>query len=341
MRSLTIVIPTYQRREQLHALLDSLVPELSRTADVEVVVVVDGSTDGSTEMLEAMGYPVPLRSVWQENAGLAAARNRGLEAAAGELIWLLDDDMIVDDGLLAKHRALHESGERQVVMGPCIAPPEHEVTTIVRDWEEELYGDLAKTGFVDRAVYFSAANTSASREVWRSVGGFDPIFVGWGNEDFEVGVRLLEAGVPIRYEHDAVAWHLQRKSLREFLQNKFDHGRNTVRAARIHPTELDELLPVQTPGRVARILRAVSRGRAGGYRRLARLFTAAAAAEQALTRGRSRWCFYHAVDANFLAGLADLDREGVFVPRLFGRSTAPLPVGVGEPGEQPERQPQR
>src|SRR3954468_11065279 len=121
--SLSVVVPTYQRRDPVRRLLDALAPQLA--ADDEVIVVVDGSTDGTVEMLGAMSYPVPLRVQTQPNSGLAAARNAGIAAATGDVVWLVDDDMIPSDGLVDRHRRVHQDGgEARFLMGPCLPPPE-------------------------------------------------------------------------------------------------------------------------------------------------------------------------------------------------------------------------
>ncbi|MBK9971221.1 MAG: glycosyltransferase family 2 protein [Acidimicrobiaceae bacterium] len=76
-------------------------------SEVDVLVVLDGSTDGSDVLVDEMvaGFPVPLRHVWQPNRGLAAARNVGIAAATGDLVWLLDDDMVVERSAVVRHSA--------------------------------------------------------------------------------------------------------------------------------------------------------------------------------------------------------------------------------------------
>src|SRR5438128_774676 len=82
---------------------------------------------------------------------------------------------------------------------------------------------------VDRVELFSAANTSAPRHVWELVGGFYEGFVGWGAEDYELALRLRDAGVTVRYDDEAVAWHLQRRGIVELCRNKEGEGANCVR----------------------------------------------------------------------------------------------------------------
>jgi len=92
MKSLTIAIASYQRKDDLVRLvraLNQLAQASPRSwAGVDVVVVLDGSTDGSEEALDGLRGELPVSVIWQENSGLAAARNAGLRAATGEIVWV-------------------------------------------------------------------------------------------------------------------------------------------------------------------------------------------------------------------------------------------------------------
>ena len=237
LRTLTLVVPTYQRREPLLGLLESLRDQLAGEPGTDVLVVVDGSTDGTAEAVEALEYPVPLSALRQANAGLAAARNAGLAHAQGELVWFLDDDMLAGAGLVAAHRARHAEGLRRMVIGPCLLPPEARSVDAVREWADTKHAALAGADRLADAAYFSAANTSAPADLWREIGGFDPAFVGWGGEDYEIAVRLLAAGVEVAFAAEAVAWHHQDRGIRGFCATKRDEGRNTVRIVRKHPDD--------------------------------------------------------------------------------------------------------
>src|SRR3954451_9604726 len=122
MRSLTIVVPTHQRCRAVTRLVRDLGAQLESepdTADgVDILVVADGSTDGTVEALEILELPVPLKVVWQRNRGRSAARNVGLTLARGEVVLFLDDDLVPLPGLIARHRASHERGEEHVLVGP-------------------------------------------------------------------------------------------------------------------------------------------------------------------------------------------------------------------------------
>ena len=78
--TMTVVVPTFRRRDAVIRLLRAFADELGDPetgAGVDVLVVIDGSEDGTVEAVEALPYPVPLRAIFQANAGPAAVRNRG------------------------------------------------------------------------------------------------------------------------------------------------------------------------------------------------------------------------------------------------------------------------
>jgi glycosyltransferase involved in cell wall biosynthesis len=318
----TLVVPTYQRRDEVQRLVRAIDAQASDSLDV--VVVVDGSTDGTAGALQAMATSVPLRVLTQPNRGLSAARNAGLAAVDHDgAVWFLDDDMVPGDGLVERHVHAHDGGERRVVMGACRLPADAEILRDSRDWYDHVHATLSATGVVDRAELFSAANTSAPVALWREVGAFFEGFVGWGAEDHELALRLLRAGVSVRYDADAVAWHLQRRSIRELCRTKEQQGANAVRLARLHPDQTDDLFPGGTPGDI-RVLRPL-RGRPRAVRAAARAAAHAATLEHRAFGGRRHRVLDFAMAASKLAGVVDVDDDGSFVSRVLdGRSATRL-----------------
>ncbi|HYN22100.1 MAG TPA: glycosyltransferase family A protein, partial [Thermoanaerobaculia bacterium] len=104
----SVVIPTHNRLEVLAEVLQAL--EFQEAApSFEVVVVDDGSTDGTAEWLRGRTFNLPLRVLIQTNSGPAAARNTGIAVAAGEWVAFLGDDTVPSPGWLAAHREAHRS----------------------------------------------------------------------------------------------------------------------------------------------------------------------------------------------------------------------------------------
>jgi GT2 family glycosyltransferase len=319
--TMTIVVPTYRRRDAVLRLLAAFGEQLAdaRTGEgVDVLVVVDGSDDGTLEAVQALSFPVPLRAVYQPNAGQAAARNHGLREATGEVVWFVDDDMVPTGGLVDRHRRAHAGGDELFLMGPCLHPPDGaEVTGPIRDYAERWFGALAEAGEVTKAFDFSAANTSAPAQTWRRIGGFEERLTGWGGEDYECGLRALQAGVPVRFDSAAVAWHHQLRTVREFCANRRDQGRNFVRIAQLHPDTVEDLMPPASSGRALRLLHRLSGGRARRYAAGAWVLTLAADIEGRVgNRGQGRLLDL-AQTASQIAGVAELDQGGTYVARYF------------------------
>jgi glycosyltransferase involved in cell wall biosynthesis len=331
MSTLTAVVATYERRDALQRLLAGLRLELeadpSLADDFDVVIVVDGSADGTLEMLEALDYPVPVKSVWQRNRGRSAARNAGLALAQGEIVWFLDDDLIPGPGLLRRHRLAHEASTgAEFVMGPYpLVDRGHGISPNER-WTAALYEEMSRDGFVRSADRFASGNASGPAELFRSVGGFDEGFTGWGCEDVELAHRILHAGYEIRFDPLARAEHEQSLTIEQYLANNVSNGRNMVRAIRLHPDLIDDLLPVDVTlasrqrwrALAAAVYRSVPARSPVHFRLLASLAASVVPAEEFVTRGRTQGALYVAMIASTLAGIAEADPSGRLVARKLG-----------------------
>src|SRR5690348_5405785 len=101
MTRFSVVIPTHERRDVVVRNVAKLGGQTE--SDFEVVVVDDGSRDGTAQALRSLHVPFPLKVIEQPNRGVATARNVGAAAAVGEYLLFLDDDMEAEPGLLAEH----------------------------------------------------------------------------------------------------------------------------------------------------------------------------------------------------------------------------------------------
>jgi GT2 family glycosyltransferase len=319
--SMTVVVPTYRRRDAVVRLLQALIDEMQDeqvAAGVDLLVMVDGSRDGTMEAVEGLESPVPLRALFHENMGRAATRNRGLDEGEGELIWFVDDDMVPTDGLLARHRRGHAGPGARFMMGPCLHPPDGaEITGPIREYAEQWFGALAEAGEVTKAFDFSVANTSGPRSLWVDVGGFDERLSGWGGEDYEIGLRIIDRGIPVLFDPEAIAWHHQLRTVREFCADRYEQGRNFVRIARLHPDSVEEMIPEMRSGRALRLLHRLSAGRPRRYAVGAKALTLGAEAEARVARDGGGRLLDLAQMASQIAGVAELDPDGALVERYF------------------------
>src|SRR5947209_12797417 len=119
----SIVVPTYNRRASLERLLRALDEQTYPFDRFEVIVIDDGSDDGTPEQLQALTTRYQLRVLGQPHQGPAAARNMGVSNAEAPLILFLDDDVVPTRDLIAVHIATHAAGgPTAVVIGP-MSPP--------------------------------------------------------------------------------------------------------------------------------------------------------------------------------------------------------------------------
>ena len=237
--TVSMVVPTYNRRDRLERVLDAL---LRQQTDVsfEIVVVSDGSTDGTDEYLSTIESPkgsrVPVRPARQENSGPAAARNRGIESAEGDLVIFIDDDVVASDRLVQAHVDAHTRlGTDFVVIGPMLDPDDHEMSAWVR-WEQAMlrkqYSAMEAGDYEATARQFYTGNASLRREHLIAAGGFDTTFR--RAEDVELAYRLEDRGLRFHYENSAVGYHYAERTFDAWKAAAYTYGRNEVVFARDH-----------------------------------------------------------------------------------------------------------
>ena len=230
----SVVVATWRRPGPLRRLLDSLAQE----QDCEVIVVCDGE-DGETRALaRSYSAPYPLRWIFSaQNRGLAATRNAGAAAAIGTVILFLDDDVVAEPGIIARHLAAHAAaGERFIVLGrvqevrelPCDTPTDRLADAVWRqmlDKGRETSASPEAGPRVERAVH-CGVNCSISRTLFQSLGGFDERLRETA-EEMELGQRLYRAGVRSMYEPHSVVQHHNTKAPTDYFQSNWYGGGRT------------------------------------------------------------------------------------------------------------------
>jgi glycosyltransferase involved in cell wall biosynthesis/peptidoglycan/xylan/chitin deacetylase (PgdA/CDA1 family) len=235
----SVVIPTHQRKDLV---LDSVraLHEQPRSTPFEVVVVVDGSTDGSASALRELETPFPLLVVEQAHRGQAAARNAGSASARGELLLFLDDDMEAHPELLHEHDRSHREGA-DVVIGHIPLHPDSTpgfLSAAVGAWAESRKESLAQRGGALHLDDLLSGQMSVRRDLFLQVGCFDTTFTregAFGGEDIDLGRRLLDAGARIVFNPEAISRQRYVVPPRQYLRQWRQVGRANVLLARRHP----------------------------------------------------------------------------------------------------------
>ncbi len=234
----SVVIPTYNRRPILEKALRALENQQFEAPleAYEVVVVDDGSTDGTADWLrqEAARYP-HVRLIEQDHGGPAEGRNRGVEHALGDVIIFIDSDLVVTDQFLIEHaRALDGYWQRTgtrlcFTYGAVINTSNFEDPTS----EPHKLSDLSW-------AYFATGNVAIDRQVLERAGLFDTGFRLYGWEDLELGERLRRMGVELVRCPAAVGYHwhpaLSLEQVPDLVRIEQERARMGLVFYRKHPT---------------------------------------------------------------------------------------------------------
>jgi len=232
----SVVIPTYNRKPILEKCLLAL--ETQDFGDLvsgyEVILVDDGSTDGTLEWLAADSEILPhLRSLSQSHQGPAAARNLGVEHAQGDTIVFIDSDLVVTKDFLQAHaEALttgYQQSNRAFTYGSVINTCNFDHPTA----EPYKITDFS-------AAYFATGNVAIARHWLIEAGLFDTQFQLYGWEDLELGVRLKKLGLKLIKCPAAVGYHwhppFNLTQIPGMIDREIQRGRMGVLFYQKHPT---------------------------------------------------------------------------------------------------------
>lgn len=234
MTRISVIVPTYSRLDRLKRVLDGFEKQTVSLTDFEVVVVSDGSSDGTDDYLRTLQTPLTLTAVFQPNQGVAVARNNGLERAQAPLILFVDDDVVPTPQLIEQHLHYHDThGAKQdvIVMGPMMtpAPQDFKMRSWVQ-WEQAMlmkqYEDMIAGRWEPTARQFYTGNTSLLRHHVVDAGGFDASFR--RAEDVELAYRLADRGLRFLFNPDAVGHHYAERSFNSWIAIPYAYGRNDV-----------------------------------------------------------------------------------------------------------------
>lgn len=239
---LSVIIPTYNRADRVLACVEALCAQTSPPDDFEVIVVIDGSTDRTAEVLSRVRAPFHLRVLWQENRGWSAALNRGAAAAEGHVCLFVDDDIVPDPSLVEEHLRAHGREDGIVGIGQMTLRIPEQADWFVERYVESWSGHYARLN--DGRPPFWAdcygGNLSVPRASVLEVGGL-PLDLARGR-DIEFGYRLQRAGLRFVYLPKALGHQDERKTFGELATDAEKAGGAWVEIYRRHPPVLPDLL---------------------------------------------------------------------------------------------------
>lgn len=216
----SVIIPTFNRRVILKKSLLSLARSTISPDEFEVVVVDDGSTDGTRDMLAHLDVPYSIIYAWQERGGPAKARNRGIELARGKIIIFIDSDIVVVPEFVEAHINVHKE-PRRVASGPVIH---------TNDLDNPDSASLKITDLSQ--AFFATGNASVAKDHLVEAGLFYEGFDQYGWEDLELGHRLQKLGMSKVRVPEAIGYHYKDRltvaSVPKHRQREKERGRMAV-----------------------------------------------------------------------------------------------------------------
>ncbi len=229
----SIVIPTYNRKPILEKCLTAL-EEQNYSGEYEVVVVDDGSTDGTVDWLREINFP-HVQLLCQDHQGPAAARNLGVEKANGDMIIFIDSDLVVLPGFLAAHEAKLQQGRAETGSDRFFTYGRVVNTANFENPTSEPYKITDYS-----AAFFATGNVAIARHWLIEAGLFDLGFQLYGWEDLELGVRLKNLGLTLIKAPEAVGYHwhpaFTLAQIPKLIDQEIQRGRMGVLFYQKHPT---------------------------------------------------------------------------------------------------------
>ena len=240
----SVIIPTYNRKNELEQLLAALARQTLPPGSFEVIVVDDGSVDGTRDGLNEhlRGFDFPFSWFAREHGGPGAARNLGMEKAAGDIFVFIDTDCIPQPDWLEQLIKPFASGKvgaaggREIIneCDPLLMRCFHYLMTAPLT----TGGMRGKEGKRLARFYPRTFNMAISRKAYEATGGFRSMYHA---EDIELSFRIRQAGFDLLYEGRAQVYHRRRSTVVQYAKQLFNMGKARVTLARLHRGSLEPL----------------------------------------------------------------------------------------------------
>lgn len=235
MPRFSVIVPVYNRVDEINDLLESLSAQTCR--DFEVIIVEDGSTEPCGELVRSFAGKVDVRYFFKSNEGRSIARNYGIDRSSGDYLVFFDSDCVIPRDYFA---ILSAELDRQPL--DCFGGPDaaHESFTPVQKAISFAMTSFLTTGgirggkvqmekFVPRSF-----NMGYSRKVYDTVGGFREMF----SEDIDMSTRIRQAGFSIGLIHPAHVFHKRRVDFARFWRQVYVFGMSRITLKLLYPDSL-------------------------------------------------------------------------------------------------------
>ncbi|WP_251621057.1 glycosyltransferase [Odoribacter lunatus] len=235
MAYFSIIIPVYNRPQEVKELLESLSQQTNK--DFEVVIVEDGSTLRCEEVVHEYTGLLNIKYYYKSNSGRSQSRNYGMERATGEYLVFFDSDCIIPEEYFGRVKKYLETAWEDCYGGPDAAHASFSNLQKAVNYSMTSFfttggirgGRKGLEKFVPRTF-----NMGFSMEVYRKVGGFKDMF----GEDIDLSTRIADAGFSTALYQDAYVYHKRRVSLKSFYKQVYVFGMARIDLYQLHSQSL-------------------------------------------------------------------------------------------------------
>lgn len=214
----SVIVPAYNSQKFIGKCIEALLAQKYQCEDYEVIVIDDGSTDKTADIIRA--YPV--KYLFQKNQGPAAARNIGAKEARGEIILFTDSDCVPSENWIEEMMKPFEKPEVAAVKGAYKNGQKSIMARFAQLEFEERFEMLKRAKSIDMIDTYSAGYR---KDIFLQMGGFDTSFPVANNEDTELSYRMSKLNYKMVFNPEAVVYHLNHpSSLKRYMRLKFWRG---------------------------------------------------------------------------------------------------------------------
>ncbi|MDY4554612.1 MAG: glycosyltransferase [Prevotella sp.] len=240
----SIIVPVFNRPDEVDELLQSLVGQTLK--DFEVVIVEDGSEKPCKDVCDKYAGKIDLKYFMKKNSGPGQSRNYGAERANGEYLIVLDSDVVLPEDYLKAVDDELNSEPSDAFGGPDCA---HDSFTETQKAISYSMTSFFTTGGIRGGkkkldkFYPRSFNMGIRRDVYMRLGGFSKMRFG---EDIDFSIRIFKAGCKCRLFPEAWVWHKRRTDMRKFFRQVYNSGIARVNLYKKYPESLKlvHLLPM-------------------------------------------------------------------------------------------------
>jgi glycosyltransferase involved in cell wall biosynthesis len=232
----TVIVPTYQGASKILSVLRAL--EKQTFKNFELVVVIDGSTDHTREILKTPFQFSAFRILDIPNKGRSGARNAGASIAMGSILVFYDDDMEPAPSSLEQHVLFQKKYAEVLLSGHPLDYPSRDGTDIqkYKAWLTDRWTQKYPLGISELNSgnpFFTAANCSMKKSTWSTLKGFDERLT--DAEDFDLACRALELNIDVYFDKLNVALHHDNITCRSYIKRLREYRKANDKLRMLHP----------------------------------------------------------------------------------------------------------